>query len=459
MTDNYESRLRARMGALERAVPVSSEAAPAGRTIHRGIRIRSALPVGSLVAAGLVVAVVVALAPRFAPAGVGALPSAPGIASPGASSSVAATNPVTPNPSPSLVLGSPMAPIRRSSVSKIDWTTVPLPADVTVDTTTGNITATVMPMVAGLGGNLVMLTMAGVHSLDMTTHKWTKLAGPEAFGGDVPLDSLIEDGHGGLMAVGTEGIFRSADGRTWQKALTTVPDEYDLRFLAAAPSGYLAVGQPSGQAAVVFTSADGTSWTRRELPDSTDWHPVQVFVWNGKFAIDAIWSGPEGTQLFPGKVPVIPTRIWLSSDGASWEARSVFTGFYLPCFVSLGDVTVAYEAMHDPTSNGKPILGLSKVPLSSTNLTDWHRVSVTPSTGFTSGVDTIAPLGSDLMAARPDGSVLTSGDGVSWKLQSSSGPSGWEVDFGLTPVGGSLVYTYAKLASGKPALLIITPVE
>ena len=72
MTDNYESRLRARMGALERAVPVSSEAAPAGRTIHRGIRIRSALPVGSLVAAGLVVAVVVALAPRFAPAGVGA---------------------------------------------------------------------------------------------------------------------------------------------------------------------------------------------------------------------------------------------------------------------------------------------------------------------------------------------------------------------------------------------------
>ena len=75
MTDNYEARLRARLGALERAVPLSSEPARAGQTIHPRARVRSALPVGSLVAIGLVAFIVVGVAPRLAPAGVGASPS------------------------------------------------------------------------------------------------------------------------------------------------------------------------------------------------------------------------------------------------------------------------------------------------------------------------------------------------------------------------------------------------
>ena len=93
------------------------------------------------------------------------------------------------------------------------------------------------------------------------------------------------------------------------------------------------------------------------------------------------------------------------------------------------------------------------------DLTSWHRVTVTPATGFKSGVDDIESLGSELMAAEPDGSVLTSGDGVSWKLQSSSGPSGWLDDGLLSPIGDLLVDTTAKLPSGKPALLIMAPVQ
>ena len=130
--------------------------------------------------------------------------------------------------------------------------------------------------------------------------------------------------------------------------------------------------------------------------------------------------------------------------------------------MSLGDVTVAYEGMHDPTIKGTPIIGLSKAPVSSTDLADWHRVTVAPATGFTSGVDDIEPLGSELMAAEPDGSVLTSADGVSWELQSSSGPtgpSGWQYGPNLTPVGNLLVDANATTPSGKPALLILTPVE
>jgi hypothetical protein len=42
MTDNYESRLRARLGALERAVPLSSEAARTSQTILGRARVRSA---------------------------------------------------------------------------------------------------------------------------------------------------------------------------------------------------------------------------------------------------------------------------------------------------------------------------------------------------------------------------------------------------------------------------------
>ena len=304
-----------------------------------------------------------------------------------------------------------------------------------------------------------MLAMAGAYSLDLTTYKWTKLADPKAFGGDVPLAGLIEDGRGGLMAWGSEGVFRSQDGRTWQKTLATTPNVNEIEFLIATPTGYLAVGNPADQSVVVFTSADGTLWSRRDLPDAANWDAYQVFVWHGKLAIDAVWAGPDGQQVRPGNVPVIPSRVWLSSDGTSWEIRSVLTGFVLPRFVSLGDVTVAYEGMHDPTVGGRPVYGLSKSPVSSTDLTDWHRVTVTPATDFKSGVDDIEPFGSELIAAEPDGSVLTSGDGVSWKLQSSSGPSGWLQDGLPSPVGKYLVSTVAKLPSGKPALLILAPVE
>ena len=447
MTDNYESRLRARLSALERAVPVTGGVTLTRRTMHRGPSVRSALPLGSLAAAGLVALVVFGLVPRLASGGAAVSPS------------VSATNADTPSPSASLALASPMAPTRPSSISKVDWRTVPLPAGVNVNTTTGNITATAQPMVAGFGGNLVMLAMAGAYSLDLTTYKWTKLADSKAFGGDVPLSGLIEDGRGGLMAWGSEGIFGSQDGRTWRKTLSTVPNVNDIESLIVTPTGYLAVGQHSGPAPVVLTSTDGALWTSRDLPDAANWGAYQAFVWNGMLAIDAVSSDPARQPVSPGKVPVIPTRLWLSSDGESWEAKSVLTGFVLPRFVSLGDVTVAYEGMHDPIVGGRQVYGLSKSPLTSTNLTDWHRVSVTPATGFKSGVDDIEPFGSELLAAEPDGSVLTSGDGISWKLQSSSGPSGWLQDGLPIPVGNLLVSTVAKLPSGKPALLILTPVE
>jgi hypothetical protein len=428
------------------------------------------MPVGSLVAAGLVVMVVVGLVPRLAPAGAGASPSALSAVSPGASSSVAATNTDTPSPSASnavaspsasLVLASPMAPIRPSSISKINWTTVPLPAGVTVDTTTGNNTAHAEPVVAGFGGNLVMLASGGVYSLNLTTYEWTKLAGPEAFGGYVPLYGLIDDGRGGLMAFGSEGIFGSRDGRTWQKTLPTDPDGNQIYYLTVTPAGYLAVGIGPDDSTLAFTSADGAAWIPQNLPDAANWSPTQAFVWNGKLAIGAAWVDPNGEE---GKVPLRPTRVWLSSDGTSWETRSVLTGFVLPRFLSLGDVTVAYEGISSPYNKGVPISWLNprQSPVSSTNLTDWHRVTAAPATGFTSGVVDIEPFGSDLMAASSDGSVLTSGDGVSWKVQSSSGPSGWLNEASLetlSKVGDSLVYTNAKLPSGKPGLLIVTPVE
>lgn len=291
-----------------------------------------------------------------------------------------------------------------------------------------------------------MLSSPGVYSLNLTTYKWTRLAGPEAFGGNVPLYGVIDDGQGGLMAFGSEGIFGSRDGRTWQKTLPTDPDGEQIYHLTVTPTGYLAVGDGSdGRSVVAFTSADGTLWTRQNLPDAASWDPTQAFVWNGKLAIGATQADPNGEE---GKVPLRPTRVWLSSDGTSWEDKSVLTGFVLPRFVSLGDVTVAYEGISGPYNKGVPISFYNprQSPVSSTNLTDWHRVIVTPATGFTSGVVDIEPFGSGLMAANSDGSVMTSGDGVSWKLQSSSGPSGWLNEASLetlSKVGDSLVYTNA----------------
>jgi hypothetical protein len=443
VTDNYETRLRARLGALEYAVPVSGETAEAPQPTHRGTSVRTALPVGSLLAAGLVALAVVGLVPRLAPAGAGAAPSASSTASDTVASPTASGLPASP-------IASLIAPTRRSSIANIDWTTVPLPAGVNLDTTIGNTTAHAEPMVAGLGGNLIMVSGYGVHSLNLTTHKWTKLADPEVFGAYPPIGGLIEDGRGGLMAFGSSGIFRSSDGRTWQHTMPRLPaEDFEILELTVTPTGYMATAVGLGAPyALVFTSADGAVWTRGQLPDAANWWPTQAFVWQGKLAIGAGWADPKGVE---GPAPVIPTRVWLSSDGKSWEAKSVSTGFKYPRFMSLGDVTVAYDAFMD--TRAKPVI--------STDLDGWQAVEspLPPASSLTSVVD-IEQLGSDLVAVSQGGAVWTSGDGVSWQLMPSTGQPGWLSDASsetLRHVGSSLVYTNAKLPSGDPGLLIGTP--
>ena len=70
MTDDFDSRLKAELLALTRAVPTTRDTASheTDTRMRHGLRVRSAMPIGSLIAAGLLVVAIVGIAPRLAPA-------------------------------------------------------------------------------------------------------------------------------------------------------------------------------------------------------------------------------------------------------------------------------------------------------------------------------------------------------------------------------------------------------
>lgn len=125
----------------------------------------------------------------------------------------------------------------------------------------------------------------------------------------------------GLLDSGSALAWRTSDGRSWERA----PDQESLRFtgpgglylqsVTASADGWLGVGRAddAGEAAGVWQSDDGMSWTRLTSapPDLGEYGTIDHVAWTDPgFVATGTIAGAGGSVI----------AAWVSADGTTWES-------------------------------------------------------------------------------------------------------------------------------------------
>ncbi|MEA2620672.1 MAG: hypothetical protein QOC97_1445 [Chloroflexota bacterium] len=169
------------------------------------------------------------------------------------------------------------------------------------------------------------------HLAVVTPLSWQRVADQPDFHAPHGIMEAVTAGGPGLVAVGDAcasgetschaGIWTSKDGSTW----TRVPDgpvfdvgaytptrRGEMTDVIAGGPGLIAVGRthgPTDRRAVIWTSTDGTHWTR--IPDSAAF---------ARGTIEAITAGGPGYVAVGGEVigATGHAAVWTSTDGSNW---------------------------------------------------------------------------------------------------------------------------------------------
>jgi hypothetical protein len=147
-----------------------------------------------------------------------------------------------------------------------------------------------------------------------------------SFGGSITLTLRVSDGRGGLTTV-TRAVEITDPARTWTQRSSGV--SATLTALAASPSLLVAAGDNGA----LLTSTNAATWIQRSLPD-----------WGGNIYLRAAtWDGTRfiiaGEDYNNGWVSVLYT----STDGTSWTRRykSTTPGTWLQSVASSGSIGIA----------------------------------------------------------------------------------------------------------------------
>lgn len=132
----------------------------------------------------------------------------------------------------------------------------------------------------------------------------------------------VSNGPSGLVAVGFDyageallpAIWRSADGRNWERVADSDLTRGQIGSIAGGGNGYVALGVDfEDGSSLIWTSADGADWSPVQVVPGVDFESVI----NGLEAVGqgyiAYGSAADGTA-----------RIWYSADGASWQTAIDF---------------------------------------------------------------------------------------------------------------------------------------
>jgi hypothetical protein len=120
----------------------------------------------------------------------------------------------------------------------------------------------------------------------------------------------------------------SRDGRSWtQGPALGVFAGASIAGIAAGQGRIVAVGDTGFDHPAIWTSTDGTTWTREALPAATfaQAHFGVVTAFTGGFVVAGGVGGsrPAGGGVAPNVAS--PPGIWVSADGRSWQ-RATLTG-------------------------------------------------------------------------------------------------------------------------------------
>jgi hypothetical protein len=229
--------------------------------------------------------------------------------------------------------------------------------------------------------------------------------------------------HGGYLLDGPATVWTSSEGSAWTRIVGGTLGDGNIVDVTTGGPGLVAVGSyerspdfrhnnasgfTDSQTAVVWTSTDGTSWTRG--PDDAD-----VF---GGATMNAVASGTPGLAAV-GRSEFHNDAAWFSADGVQW-VRSRIDGVgnmidvtaFGDGFVAVGDTNITTVA---PT--GGAAIWMSRDGLNWTQNPDDSAVSgVIALTGITDGPNGLVAIGVRRISADGEqrGAVLTSQDGLHW---------------------------------------------
>lgn len=266
------------------------------------------------------------------------------------------------------------------------------------------------------------------------------------------LTAASPNGRGGAVVVGSEqtsdGVDRTAawwtaDGKTWANARVEGPAGRMFR-VASRPDGLVAVGITysgiDAVAAAWHSTDSGASWTSVPLPGGGK-DVLDVTVWGGRFV--AIGRSQEANLL-----------LWTSADGTTWSvAQSPSDPSYYPSLlIPLGDTLVVLghgvPGSAILTCGSDMTCARASVPdlgymASSTEIRAGVEVSGTIVVNALSGIAGTAagPSASPgpSAAAAPGLEFLASTDGRNWTRLKSSPP--------LVVVASNLVVFHGRLVA------------
>lgn len=166
--------------------------------------------------------------------------------------------------------------------------------------------------------------------------------------------TIVAVGTHGDPIYGPAGAWRWTDETGWQQAQIEPVAGGAIAAVTAGPSGFVAVGKDENDlAAAVWTSSDGSAWTR--VPDQPSLHYYQLAA-----RMQSIVSTPGGFLVGGWRSDVAKGSgyIWTSADGVSWSNPVWQTSF------SGGQMTGA-AYIHD-----------SGVVVGRTGYPDWNQATV-----------------------------------------------------------------------------------
>ena len=119
------------------------------------------------------------------------------------------------------------------------------------------------------------------------------------------------------VALDNEGLWNSADAEHWQRVLEIDPETASMVDVAERAGEFLAVAHDTPQAVAIWTSTDGSNWTR--VPPSAEFggvSPVRLQSLSGRWVL-------VGSREITGDVPA--QSVWTSTDGQTWSRQTVAT--------------------------------------------------------------------------------------------------------------------------------------
>ena len=365
--------------------------------------------------------------------------------------------PVLSQPSPSPTVATP-APVTGT------WSRVPRDEAVfggDGDQGMGSVTGGGPGLVAvgGDGGDAVVWT-----SVDGVT--WSRVPDEESLFAGWTMASITVGGPG-LVAVGydtgpslaaTSAVWTSVDGIAWSRVAhdEAVFGGAAMFSVTVGGPGLVAVGQTEGprtdEDAVVWTSVDGTTWTRVA-------HDEMVFGGEGAQRMTSVTAGGPGLvavgwrEYFHSEYVSLSAAVWTSPDGFTWSQvphdKSVFGGV---------PRDVGGTGMSSVTAGGPGLVAVGgwgydsvedAVLWTSPDGFTWSQVPHDETAFGGAVVSSVTATGPGLVAvgtrdsrSGPDAAVWTSVDGINWTRVPQDEALGtglmWDLintDSGLVAVG------------------------